>query len=129
MPAPISKKPYFLPSSETRIFLITVLVLLVTLNLYSSAKADSDRVARVRVSSNTLTDIFFMDWTLSLLDFCATGTIQRAGCFNNNYSDDDWQRDSESELTDSGQWSEIPRPPAALLDQKLTRVLMPMVRG
>src|SRR2546421_6778727 len=36
MPLPISKKPYFSPSSETRILVISSLVVFLTLNEYSS---------------------------------------------------------------------------------------------
>src|SRR5215831_4342883 len=39
MPAPISKKPHFLPSSDTCSFLIADFVLLWTLNLYSGVLA------------------------------------------------------------------------------------------
>src|SRR3954453_11274912 len=70
MPLPMSKKPYFLPSSETRIFLIVSFVLFVTLNLYSSAaKADAnDSAVNANAMSRTLADNFFMVDSLLSLD-------------------------------------------------------------
>src|SRR5881396_3927706 len=90
IPLPISKKPHFLPSSDTCSFLMADLVLLWTLNLYSGVLATLKvPLIRIRATASIktfpkllLTRIHFFSQVISVPDFSGSARTVEIRAFD-----------------------------------------------